>query len=136
VLSHYRAVRQTIRACFFAVGNCHFDPIPQIVTDDGAVDVCVIRVTAAQAAEIVDARTGIGQDFFELDPGPAAAVKVGDFVTFGGFPGDLRRVESMDALNFGTYSSGAARVTDRHSDYLVCQFEAPVAACRGAVPAS
>jgi hypothetical protein len=44
-------------------------------------------------------------------------------VTFAGFPGDLRRLESLDAFNFGTYSSGAARVTDRHSDYLVCQFE-------------
>jgi hypothetical protein len=50
-------------------------------------------------------------------------VTIGDFVTFAGFPGELRRPESFDRLNFGTYSSGATRVTDRHADYLVCQFE-------------
>src|SRR6266853_3999834 len=28
VLSHFRTVRHANPACFFAVGNCHFDPLP------------------------------------------------------------------------------------------------------------
>jgi hypothetical protein len=123
VLAHYRTVSQANQACFFAIGNCHFDPAPQIVAEDPAIDVCVLRLTPRQAAEVLDGKTGIGQDFFELKSAPAAPVEIGDFVTFGGFPGDLRRLESFDAFNFGTYSSGAARVTDRHADYLTCQFE-------------
>jgi hypothetical protein len=123
VLNHYRTVRQDNPACFFAVGNCHFDPLKQIVTEDSAIDICVIRMTSSQVTEVLDTKTGIGQDFFELPSKPTPSVKIGDFVTFAGFPGDLRRLESLDAFNFGTYSSGAARVTDRHSDYLGCQFE-------------
>jgi hypothetical protein len=106
-----------------AVGNCHFDPLKQIVTEDSAIDICVIRMTSSQVTEVLDTKTGIGQDFFELPSKLTPSVKIGDFVTFAGFPGDLRRLESLDAFNFGTYSSGAARVTDRHSDYLGCQFE-------------
>jgi hypothetical protein len=97
--------------------------LPQVVAEDEVLDVCVIRLTSEQAAKVVDATTGIGQDFFPLDSMLTAPVQIGDFVAFGGFPGDLRRVESFDAFNFGTYSLGAARVTDRHIDYLVCQFE-------------
>jgi hypothetical protein len=123
VLAHYRTVRQANPDTFFAVGNCHFDPLPQIVTEDLVLDVCTIRLSAAQAEEVVNDRTGIGQDFYELGPALATPVRVGDFVTFGGFPGDLRRLQSFDEFNFGTYGSGAARVTDRHSDYIACQFE-------------
>ena len=48
---------------------------------------------------------------------------VGDFVAYGGFPGDLRQRASFDKLSFGTHSSGACRVTDLHSDYITCEFE-------------
>jgi hypothetical protein len=30
---------------------------------------------------------------------------------------------SIDEINVGSYSSGAARVTSSHDDYFVCQFE-------------
>jgi hypothetical protein len=123
VLNHYRTVRKANPECFFAVGNCHFDPLKQIVTEDATIDVCVIRITPAQAIAVLGTRTGIGQDFFELHSRPKPIVKIGDFVTFAGFPGDLRRLESLDTFNFGTYSSGASRVTDFHTDYFACQFE-------------
>lgn len=47
----------------------------------------------------------------------------GDFLAFGGFPGELRKVETFDKLSFGSYSSGTAKVTTTGDDYLVCQFE-------------
>ena len=50
-------------------------------------------------------------------------VKEGDFVAFGGLPGELRQVVSFDKLSFGSYSSGASRVASARNNYLVCQFE-------------
>jgi hypothetical protein len=123
VLRHYRKVRGAEPNCVMVIGDCHFDPLPQIVIEDQVIDVCVIRLTPTQAAEVTRGETGIGRDFFTLEAQLSTPVKIGDFVTFAGFPGELRRPESFDSLNFGTYSSGAARVTDRHADYLVCQFE-------------
>ena len=48
---------------------------------------------------------------------------MGDFVAYAGFPGDLREHVSFDGISFGSYSSGACRVTDLHADYLTCEFE-------------
>jgi hypothetical protein len=86
VLNHYRAVRRDNPACFFVVGNCHFDPLKQIVTEDAAIDICVIRMTSAQATEVLDTKTGIGQDFLELHSMPTPSVKIGDFVDVRRFP--------------------------------------------------
>jgi hypothetical protein len=48
---------------------------------------------------------------------------VDQYLTFGGFPGNFREAPSFDELSFGSYSSGATRITDTHSDYITCQFE-------------
>jgi hypothetical protein len=123
VLKPYRKVAHDNPSCFFAIGNCHFNLLPQIIIEDEAIDVCVIRLTGAQESQIVAGNIGIGEQFFELGAGPAAPAKIDDYVAFAGFPGDLRRLQSLDAFNFGVYSSGAARVTDQHSDYMICRFE-------------
>jgi hypothetical protein len=123
VMEAYRARRAEPRECFFAIGGYDFDPLPQIVAEDRAVDTCAIRLSPEQAGLVLDQRTGIGQGFYPLGPSPPGPVEVGNFVTFGGFPGEYRRLEAVDELSFGTYSHAGARVTDLHSDYLACQFE-------------
>lgn len=123
VIEGYRRKLSEDRRCVFAIGNCYLDPLIQLVSEDVAIDAAVIRLTIRQAAEISHGVLGIGGAFFELDHRHPAIVKVGDFVAFAGFPGGLRQVRSFDELNFGSYSSGACRVTDAHGDYLVCQFE-------------
>jgi hypothetical protein len=123
VVKHYRNVAHDDPGCFFAIGSCHFNPIAQIVSEDEAIDVCVIHLTPAQASEIVAGNIGIGEQFFELGAASAGPAKVDEYVAFAGFPGELRLLQSLDAFNFGVYSSGAARVTDQHTDYMVCRFE-------------
>ncbi len=86
-------------------------------------DAAVLQITPKQAGEITRDSDGIGETFYELPPQAPTPVKVGDYVTYGGFPGDLRQLAPFGELIFGSYSSGACRVTDLHSDYFTCEFE-------------
>ena len=123
VIEGYRRRLAEDRRCLFAIANCYLDPLAQLVTDDSAVDAAVLRLTPEQADAITQGSNGIGEAFYDLAPQAPPPVMVGDFVGYGGFPGDLRQRASFDELNFGTYSCGACRVTDLHSDYITCKFE-------------
>ena len=110
--------------CIFQLGDCELDPLAQLKSEDQSLDYALIEVTDSQRKEI--AKPGgpfNGKVFCCPAQWPPSEVKVGDFVSFGGFPGDLRECVSFDKLSFGSYSSGASRVTAAHDDYLVCQFE-------------
>lgn len=122
VIEGYRRKMAEDKSCVFAVGDCYLNPLSQLIAEDPAVDASVVSLSHKQAEEITHGRHGIGEAFFELENAPAI-VKIDDYVAFAGFPGDLRQVRSFSELDFGSYSSGACRVTDVHSDYLTCQFE-------------
>lgn len=123
VIKEFRRQRADNPNYFFAIANCHFNPLEQIIVEDEVVDTAVIRVTAEQAAVITSNSNGIGEAFYPINAWPPEQVRVGDFVAYAGFPGDLREHVSFDGISFGSYSSGACRVTDQHSDYLTCEFE-------------
>ncbi len=123
VIEGYRRKLADDPDCFFAIADSHFDPLPQIISEDNATDIAVIQVTAEQAAVITRNNNGIGEAFYSLNVWQPEPVEVGDFVTYAGFPGDLREHLSFDGISFGSYSSGACRVTDQHADYLTCEFE-------------
>lgn len=123
VIEAYREKRRESDRCIFMIGNCQLDPVAQLIAEDRAVDVATIRLTDAQAAEIIHGGNGFGEALFHAGAWPPDPVAIDNYVAFGGFPGELRRVESFNELNFGSYSSGAARITDTHADYFVCAFE-------------
>ncbi len=123
VIESYRKKLSKDKNCVFAIGNCYLDPLAQLIAEDVSVDAAVISLSQEQVGRITHGAAGIGDAFFELDPTHAAMVQVDDYVAFAGFPEDLRQVSTFNELNFGSYSSGACRVTDAHSDYLTCQFE-------------
>ncbi len=108
VIEGYRSVLAEDPRCLFAVANCYFDPLAQLVDEDKVVDAAVLRLTREQGEMITRDSDGIGEAFYELTPQPPTPVKIDDFVAYGGFPGDLRQRASYDELNFGTYSSGAS----------------------------
>lgn len=123
VLDGYRQ-RLAEDKCIFQLGSCVLDPLAQLKAEQGNLDYALIAVTEEQAKKIVKADGPFGGTFFcEPAQWPPAEVKEGDFVTFGGFPGELRQAMSFDELSFGSFSSGASRVTSLNEDYLVCQFE-------------
>jgi hypothetical protein len=124
VIKGYRRKLAEDDRCLFAIANCYFDdPLGQLVAEDSAIDAAVVRLTMKQANQITRNSAGIGEAFYEVNPKSGKLAKVGDFVAYGGFPGCLRQVTSFDELSFGSYSSGACRVTDVHSDYMTCEFE-------------
>jgi len=122
VLRGYRE-RLAEGECIFQIGNCKLDPLSQLVEESMALDLAVIGLTNEQALEIQKPGSGFGEFFVNPTVWPPAPVSEGDFVSFGGYPGELRRATSFNELSFGSYSSGASRVTAAHTDYLVCQFE-------------
>lgn len=123
VIEAYRQKRAEDINTFFAIASCHIDPLNQIIAEDNATDVVVIRLTAEQAAIITQNNNGIGETFYQLTAWPPQPVRANDFVAYAGFPGQLRVFISFDEISFGSYSSGACRVTDTHADYLACEFE-------------
>lgn len=123
VLEGFRRKKEAAAGTFFNIGNCSVDPVGQLVRQDEDLDVAVVGLTPAQADEIVHGSDGIGEAFFDMGVARPSPVAGGEGLAFGGFPGALRRVQSLDALNFGGYGCGATPVTAAHDDYLVCRFE-------------
>lgn len=124
VIREYCQRRNEGEDFFLRISNLHLDdPLSKLVKMDRVLDYAVFELSEEQAGEITGDSNGIGEAFYEAIPRPPALVEVGDFVAFGGFPGNLRKLASFDELDFGSYSSGACQVTDKHSDYFVCEFE-------------
>lgn len=123
VLDGYRQ-RLAEGKCIFQLGNCALDPLAQLKAEDTELDYALIGVTEDQAKEIAKADGPFDGTFFnEPAPWPPGEVKADEFVAFGGFPGELRQAKSFDELSFGSFSSGASRVTLVRDNYLVCRFE-------------
>ncbi|WP_316151005.1 hypothetical protein [Cupriavidus sp. BIC8F] len=123
VLDGFRQKRAESEQAFFQVGNCRLDPLAQLAGERDRPDVAVIRLSAAQAAEITSDSNGIGEAFLKIEDARPELVPEGTGIAFGGFPGDLRLQPSVAEFNFGSYSCGATPVTTSRDDYLVCQFE-------------
>ncbi|MCX7164778.1 MAG: hypothetical protein NTV11_00700 [Rhodocyclales bacterium] len=108
----------------FQLGNCALDPLAQLRFEDEKLDYALIALTEDQANEVAKVGGAFDGTFFtEPVQWPPGEVKQGEFVAFGGFPGELREAVSFDKISFGSYSSGASKVTSVGVDYLVCQFE-------------
>lgn len=122
VIKEYRAHLEQGNAGLFQIGNCRLDPLQQLISDDETLDVAVIALAADQAREVTDDGE-IGSSFFQPATWPPAPIRDGDYVSFGGFPGEWRTVDGVDSVTFSTYSSGASRVTVVRDSYFVSQFE-------------
>lgn len=110
--------------CIFQLGNCELDPLSQLKGENAKLDYALIGLTEAQGKEIAKPGGPFDGTFFcDVSQWPPGDMKEGDFVAFGGFPGELRRAMSFEDLSFGSFSSGASRVALVNEDYLVSQFE-------------
>ncbi|MFN4361258.1 MAG: serine protease [Hylemonella sp.] len=124
VLEGYRQCLSQDGAVIFQFGSCKMDPLIQLKAEDKELDYALIELSDDQAKELISKGGAFdGKFFYEPSFWPPSAVEDGDFLAFGGFPGELRKVEAFDELSFGSYSSGATLVTSIRDDYLVCQFD-------------
>lgn len=123
VIAGYRQRLEQEPDCIFQLGNCRLNPLGQLALDDQHLDASAIALTPEQAHEITHHEGEFGRHFVVPPHWPPEPVSERDFVAFGGFPGELRKVQSFDELSFGTFGSAAARVTAAREDYIVCQFD-------------
>jgi len=123
VLEGYRQ-RLAEGPCIFQLGDCELDPLAQLKAEDKGLDYALIALTDDQGKEIATPGGPFdGTCFCDIGAWPPGEVKEGEFVAFGGFPGELRQAASFDQLSFGSYSSGGSRVTSSRETHLVCHFE-------------
>jgi hypothetical protein len=122
VIATFRERVQAGRPTVFQIGNCRLDPLSQLISENMDLDLAAIKLRDDQAKEITSDGE-IGSSFFHPVSWPPEPVVQGDFIAFGGFPGQWRLQLELDALEFGTYSSGASAVTTVGDHHFVSQFE-------------
>jgi len=122
VIAAFRERLRAGRPSLFQIGNCRLDPLAQLISESDDFDLAVIGLRDDQAKEITSDGE-IGSSFFRPVSWPPKPVAQGDFIAFGGFPGQWRTQLDLDALEFGTYSVGSSGVTTVGDNYFVSQFE-------------
>jgi hypothetical protein len=123
VLQGYRDKLAEHAGCVFHVGDCVFDPLAQLAKEDAGLDYALIALSEDQADAVVATAGDFKRGFLEPAPWPPSPVTEGEFIAFGGYPGELRRVANPKELSFGSFSSGASQVHAAHDDYVVTKFE-------------
>jgi hypothetical protein len=86
------------------------------------LDLAVLDLSGLDLSKIHSGHE-IGSAFVQPRAWPPARPIVGDSISFGGFPGCLRRHSRIDEVHFRSFSVGACEVTTVGKDYLVCQME-------------
>ncbi len=122
VLSAYREVKKATGNALFQIGSVVLDPDVQLVRESTELDVAVLELTEAQTKEITSDGE-IGSCVFKPASWPPSELKAGEFVAFGGFPGQWRECLASAELEFGSFSSGACRVATVSEERFSCQFE-------------
>jgi hypothetical protein len=106
----------------FQIGSVEIDPLKQLIDKNARLDLATIRLTEEQAKSITS-EGEIGSCIFRPKAWPSEALKEGQFVAFGGFPGQLRTVASFDEYIFRSWSSGASKISSVSNGQFVSAFE-------------
>ncbi len=122
VLDFYRKLINECGSALFQIGDVELDPLSQLVAENEKLDLATIKLTSVQAKAISQGGE-IGSCFFEPSFWPPQPIKEGDFVAFGGFPGQWRKRWAFDEVVFPSFSSGGCRVTQTSGNRFACQFE-------------
>ena len=122
VIEFYRKYREDHEEVAFNIGNVELDPIAQLVDENAKTDLAVIELTDKQIDEITSDGE-IGSQVFKPGNWPPGHPKKEEFVAFGGFPGVLRKKESINTFGFASWSSGATRIDSVSENRFISPFE-------------
>lgn len=121
VVEAYNEMASKHKNVLFQVGDIEIDPIKQLIDIDSRLDLATIFLTVAQAKAVTNSGP-IGSCIFEPKVWPPEPVLEGECITFGGFPGSLRTVESFDEIVFASWSSGSSDVSSVSEGQFVSCF--------------
>ncbi len=122
VLDGYRELLKENNKVVCKIGNVILNPLEYLIDESPKLDLATLNLKKINIKEISLGKE-IGTSFFAPTTWPPSDVKKGDFITFGGFPGELRVQTSSDDLIFGSFSSGATEISSINDEYFICQFE-------------
>ncbi len=124
VLDGYRERLKENNKVVFRIGNAILNPLEYLIgeSSESELDLAILNLKEINVKEISLGKE-IGTSFFRPETWPPDDVNVGDFISFGGFPGKLREQTSSGDLIFGSLSNGASEVSSVNDEYFICQFE-------------
>lgn len=125
VIAGYSEMTKAHDNLVFQIGSVEINPLEQLIDKNARLDLATIRLTEAQIKSITS-EGEIGSCVFRPKAWPPEALKKGQFVAFGGFPGSLRTVAAFDEYIFGSWSSGGSLVSSVSEGQFVSAFEREV----------
>jgi hypothetical protein len=104
------------------IGNLRIDPLERLIDEDQRLDLATLTLDGCDFEQI---RSGkhVQSATFRPVRWPPAALREGEFVSLGGFPGSWRTVTGAASFDYDTFSIGSTPVTVVRDDCAVCQFE-------------
>ena len=108
--------------CIFQIGHLEFDPLKRIIDQSSELDLVSIDLSGLDVTQTIN-DIEIGSEFFVPSNWPPKEIEPGDYVAFGGFPGEWRQYLSWDEVVFDSWSSGGSEVSSARDQYFICQFE-------------
>lgn len=108
--------------CIFQIGHLEFDPLERIIDESTELDLVSIDLNGLNFTQTING-IEIGSGFFVPAYWPPKEVVPGDYVAFGGFPGEWRKYPEWNSIVFDTWSSGGSEVSSVHDQYFICQFK-------------
>jgi hypothetical protein len=122
VLDEYRKRLKANNKFVFRIGNTVLNPLEYLIDESPELDLATIDLREINIKEISLGKE-IGTSFFRPETWPPDDVNVGDFISFGGFPGKWKEHTSSGDLIFDSFSSGATEISSINDEYFICQFE-------------
>jgi hypothetical protein len=122
VIEGFREKQKEKNGVIFQLGSVVLDPIEQLIDENKYLDLATIRLTEKQAKTVADDGE-IGSCIFKPSSWPPPLINEGEFVAFGGFPGSIRSVQSLNELVFGSWSSGGSKICSVSEFRFVSAFE-------------
>lgn len=122
VLDSYRKLREQSGDILFQIGDQELDPLSQLVDQNERLDIAVLKLPESQVTAITSTGT-IGSCLFRPKQWPCEPATRGSYVAFGGFPGKLKNITSLNEIEFGSWSSGASHIDSASDIQFVSAFD-------------
>jgi hypothetical protein len=103
------------------LGNAPIDPLARLISESSRFDLAILDLAGVEPRRIRGAHPEIPCQFHVPRSWPPDPPHVGDFITFGGFPGTKRRHLRGSHVEFGAMCSGASEVISVQTDVITSQ---------------
>ena len=102
------------------IGNQEVDLLDQVISESIEFDLCIISLDNFSETSF-KSFGDVPTIFFDIDDFSLGSLEEGDFVVFGGYPGEWRLRPQANHLVFDTFSSGGSKVVLINEKFIKCE---------------